>query len=81
MDTETLRKAALAASWRRDRSVGSRRLALRWFGWFGLRFGLPIAIGLGLLWLAQQPLPEPPAPDVQPIHLKPAPSQSNKESQ
>ena len=42
---ETVRLSALQASWRRDRWVARRRLALRWLAWIGWRYGLP-ALGL-----------------------------------
>ncbi len=34
VDTNTLREAALRASWRRDQSVARRRLAIRWTLWW-----------------------------------------------
>ncbi len=42
---ESVRLSALQASWRRDRWVARRRLALRWLAWIGWRYGLP-ALGL-----------------------------------
>lgn len=47
-DSDTLRQRALQASWRRDRQVSRRRLALRWIAWFLRRYLLP---GLGVLLL------------------------------
>ena len=81
-DAETLRLRALAASWQRDRQVGRRRLGLRWAIWFGLRFGLPAATGLALVWLAlplQQTLQQRQESKAQPIQLKPSPQLNAKE--
>lgn len=47
-DSDTLRQRALQASWRRDRQVSRRRLALRWVAWFLRRYLLP---GLGVFLL------------------------------
>ncbi|HMN92362.1 MAG TPA: hypothetical protein PKC60_03940 [Hydrogenophaga sp.] len=54
-DTETVRLAALSASWRRDRTVARRRLLWRWLAWIFIRyhlilFALP-ALVLASLWL------------------------------
>ncbi len=49
-DLDGLRRAALQASWRRDRRVAQRRMAFRWIAWYALR-GLPllaIAVAMGL---------------------------------
>ncbi|OGB15142.1 MAG: hypothetical protein A2W72_17720 [Burkholderiales bacterium RIFCSPLOWO2_12_67_14] len=57
-DTETVRQAALRASWRRDRWVARRRLLGRWLLWCLRRYVLPIVliVGLGLLlWLGAWP--------------------------
>ena len=49
-DIDGLRRAALQASWRRDRRVAQRRMAFRWIAWYALR-GLPLlAIG-ATMWL------------------------------
>ena len=64
-DTESVRQAALAASWRRDRVVARRRLAWRWFLWYLWR-SLPyllaacalVAAG-SHLWRASAAAPEP----------------------
>lgn len=56
-DTESLRRAALQASWQRDRSVGRRRLAWRWALWLATCFGLPLALGGVLLALTLLPHP------------------------
>ena len=40
-----MRLSALQASWRRDRWVARRRIALRWVTWAAWRYGLP-ALGL-----------------------------------
>ena len=57
-DIESLRRAALQASWRRDRRVAQRRMAMRWIAWYALR-GLPLlAIAIAaavLLWLSNRP--------------------------
>jgi len=56
-DFESVRRAALAASWRRDRRISQRRLAWRWALWYVGRYHLQI---LGILaalllvaWLMQ----------------------------
>lgn len=54
LDSEALRRAALAASWRRDRWVGRRRVVLRWLGWALWRYVLPALVLAGLcavIWL------------------------------
>jgi len=43
-DSETLRQAALRASWRRDRQVGRRRRWTRWLVWALCRYGLPLLL-------------------------------------
>jgi len=53
-DAEALRRAALQASWRRDRWVARRRVWLRWLLWVSGRYLMPalLAFGLGAwLWL------------------------------
>ena len=40
-DIDVLRRAALQASWRRDRRIARRRTAVRWALWYGVR-GLPL---------------------------------------
>jgi hypothetical protein len=52
-DSDSLRRAALLASWRRDRSVATRRLWWRWSLWVATRFLLPLAVLLGgfKLWM------------------------------
>lgn len=57
-DAEALRRAALQASWRRDRWVARRRVLLRWLLWATGRYLLPamLVFGLGtLLWLGVLP--------------------------
>lgn len=52
-DAEALRRALLAASWRRDRAVSRRRLAWRWLLWALKRHGLRLLLlGVLLLWAA-----------------------------
>lgn len=52
-DAEALRRALLAASWRRDRAVSRRRLAWRWLLWALKRQGLKLLlVGVLLLWAA-----------------------------
>jgi hypothetical protein len=46
--SEAIRRAALSASWERDRRVASRRLAVRWLLWAWWRIGLPLLLALGL---------------------------------
>lgn len=43
---EALRQAALRASWRRDRRVARRRVALRWLAWALWRYGLALLLVL-----------------------------------
>lgn len=50
-DTEALRRAALQASWARDRAVGGRRLRWRWFTWVATRLLLPLLVVAGVLLL------------------------------
>ena len=49
-DVEGLRRAALQASWRRDRRVAQRRTAVRWIAWYALR-GLPLLAIAGAVFL------------------------------
>ncbi len=51
-DIDGLRRAALQASWRRDRRVAQHRMAFRWIAWYALR-GVPLlAIGAATwLWV------------------------------
>lgn len=51
-DAEELRRAALQASWQRDRRVAKRRTAMRWAVWYGIR-GLPLLLVAALvsIWL------------------------------
>lgn len=52
-DAEVLRRSALAASWRRDRWVGRRRLWWRWLLWALPRYVAPLVAALLLIgWLA-----------------------------
>lgn len=50
-DTEALRRAALQASWARDRAVGGRRLRWRWFTWIATRLLLPLLVVAAVLLL------------------------------
>ena len=54
-DIDGLRRAALQASWRRDRRVAQRRMAMRWAGWYALR-GLPLMAIAAAAWLWALPL-------------------------
>lgn len=57
-DAEALRRAALQASWRRDRWVARRRVWLRWLLWASGRYLMPalVVVGLGAwLWLGVLP--------------------------
>ena len=57
-DAEALRRAALQASWRRDRWVARRRVWLRWLLWVSGRYLMPILLVFGLgawLWLGVLP--------------------------
>jgi hypothetical protein len=57
-DVHVLRRKALEASWRRDRWVGHRRVAVRWTLFYARRYGLPglllLCIGL-VIWLRVMP--------------------------
>lgn len=60
--TESVRLAALSASWTRDRQLSRRRLAWRWLLWGWWRFGLPPLLALALaafllLWLPASTVP------------------------
>jgi len=46
--TESVRLAALSASWTRDRQLSRRRLVWRWLLWGWWRFGLPLLLALPL---------------------------------
>ncbi len=62
-DAETLRRAALQASWVRGRWVARRRVALRWALWLATRYLMPALAVLGLLaWLWLGVLPGVPNP-------------------
>ena len=57
-DAEALRRAALQASWRRDRWVARRRVWLRWLLWASGRYLMPAMLVFGLgawLWLGVLP--------------------------
>jgi hypothetical protein len=51
-DSHALRARALAASWRRDRTVHRRRLAWRWTQWAFVRYGLPALVAAAALVLS-----------------------------
>lgn len=60
--SDTVRRAALNASWARDRQVARRRLALRWLLWALWRIVLPVLLTLILalvlaVWLLGQMSP------------------------
>ena len=61
--SDTVRRAALSASWALDQRVARRRLALRWLLWAWWRVGLPVLLALALaVWLLwQMPLSGLPA--------------------
>lgn len=57
-DAETLRRAALQASWQRGRWVARRRVALRWALWAASRYLMPALAVFGVaawLWLGVLP--------------------------
>ena len=57
-DAEALRRAALQASWQRDRWVARRRVWLRWLLWVSGRYLMPALLVFGLgawLWLGVLP--------------------------
>jgi uncharacterized membrane protein YdfJ with MMPL/SSD domain len=47
--SDTVRQAALQASWRRDRRVAQRRIAWRWVVWYFQRFSPHVLVGLAVL--------------------------------
>ena len=53
-DTNELRRAALQASWQRDRHVAQRRMAMRWALWYSAR-AVPVLVVAGavaaFVWL------------------------------
>jgi hypothetical protein len=64
-NAHALRLAALQSSWRRDRWVARRRVALRWVLWVLGRYGLyamgtVAAAWAAWLWLVPLATPEPP---------------------
>ena len=72
-DIEVLRRAALHASWRRDRRVAQRRTSLRWAMWYGIR-SLPlmlmaVATAFWLLREAPDAAPKAPHPTLQPANF------------
>jgi hypothetical protein len=84
--SQALLQAALQASWKRDRRVGGRRLALRWVVWAFLRYGppflLPLAVAMSVwFWLlpslqdstVNQAIVSPPAATT-PLQAQPAPA-------
>ncbi len=81
-EPDPLRLAALRASWRRDRQVRRRRLAVRWLAWAFWRYGLAVllvlataaavALGIGRTTHAAPP---PPTSAAAPLSSEPLPSQ------
>ena len=55
-DIDGLRRAALQASWRRDRRVAQRRMAMRWALWYAIR-GLPLMAIAAAVWFWVLPRP------------------------
>ena len=53
-DIDGLRRAALQASWRRDRRVARRRMAMRWAVWYAMR-GLPLVLIAAAVWFLVLP--------------------------
>ncbi|MES2843278.1 MAG: hypothetical protein V4794_23625 [Pseudomonadota bacterium] len=51
-DSESLRQAALRASWERDHQVGRRRRWWRWTVWAFWRYGLPLLLLAGTVTAA-----------------------------
>ena len=83
-----MRLSALQASWRRDRWVAKRRIALRWLAWLGWRYGLPSLGTLTLLVIAWRvvlawPLGASPGamavPDAAPVHAPVSPATAQNE--
>ena len=76
-DTSVLRSTALQASWRRDRWVGRRRVALRWSLYYLGRYGLPgmLLLSMGLfVWLRILPwLASPPWQPAASVAIAPPP--------
>lgn len=50
-DTDLIRRAALQASWARDRELARQRLALRWFAWILVRLMAIAALVAAATWL------------------------------
>ncbi len=75
---ESVRLAALQATWKRDRQVARRRLWWRWTVWGAQRYALPVAAGLSViagLWFAVSATMawlEAPGPANQPVASEPA---------
>jgi hypothetical protein len=47
--SDTVRQAALQASWRRDRRVAQRRIAWRWVVWYFQRYSPHVLVGFAVL--------------------------------
>jgi hypothetical protein len=78
---EGLRRAALQASWRRDRRVAQRRMAMRWAVWYAVR-GLPLLAIAAAVWLGVSNWPaERPSHSVQPAIIAPTPKPAAAEPQ
>lgn len=81
-DSDSLRRAALQASWQRGRWVARRRLWWRWTAYVLLRFGLPVAALLGLIaglihgWsvMTRTQTPSTTAPPAGPPAVEPEPA-------
>ena len=82
---ESVRLAALQASWRRDRWVARRRIWFRWTLWGAQRYGVPAVGALGViagLWFAvratmgwvETPSPAEPVVSIAP---QPAPAETS----
>ena len=78
VDTNTLREAALRASWQRDQRVSRRRLAVRWVLWSVWKYRFYIAALLAcvlafLYWFLQEGDQAPAMPSSA-VTAKPAPT-------
>ena len=74
-DTNELRRAALQASWQRDRRVAQRRMAMRWALWYGAR-AVPVLVVAGavaaFVWLWVMPRLSGTALNLAAPHTQPA---------
>ena len=74
-DTNELRRAALQASWQRDRRIAQRRMAMRWALWYSAR-AVPVLVVAGavaaFVWLWVMPRLSGTALNLAAPHTQPA---------